>query len=137
MLSEAHDHSEEESHDDEGHVSHVYFDWFVKSPSFVRHQTPHTKFTCSKLCNVYSLDNLSLIFKVFPQIQKKKKFKKMSIKSIDVDTVNRICSGQVVVSIQTAVKELVENALDAGARSIQIKLKDYGAEEEAELRGEM
>jgi DNA mismatch repair protein PMS2 len=53
----------------------------------------------------------------------------MSIKSIDRDTINRICSGQVVVSIQTAVKELVENSLDAGAKSIQIKLKDFGSEE--------
>lgn len=32
--------------------------------------------------------------------------------------VHRITSGQVVLDVQTAVKELVENALDAGATSI-------------------
>uniref|UniRef100_A0A8C3V6C7 PMS1 homolog 2, mismatch repair system component n=1 Tax=Catharus ustulatus TaxID=91951 RepID=A0A8C3V6C7_CATUS len=40
----------------------------------------------------------------------------------------RICSGQVVLNLGTAVKELVENSLDAGATNIDIKLKDYGAE---------
>uniref|UniRef100_A0A669QM98 Mismatch repair endonuclease PMS2 n=1 Tax=Phasianus colchicus TaxID=9054 RepID=A0A669QM98_PHACC len=40
----------------------------------------------------------------------------------------RICSGQVVLSLGTAVKELVENSLDAGATSIDVRLKDHGAE---------
>lgn len=34
--------------------------------------------------------------------------------------VHRITSGQVVLDVQTAVKELVENALDAGATSIGV-----------------
>jgi DNA mismatch repair protein PMS2 len=41
-----------------------------------------------------------------------------SIKAIDASSVHRITSGQVVVDLQTAVKELVENALDAGATNI-------------------
>ena len=40
------------------------------------------------------------------------------IKSIDKSSVNRITSGQVLVDLQTAVKELVENSLDAGATNI-------------------
>lgn len=41
-----------------------------------------------------------------------------SIKAIDGSSVHRITSGQVVIDLQTAVKELVENSLDAGATSI-------------------
>ena len=43
---------------------------------------------------------------------------RMSIKSIDKSSVHRITSGQVLVDLQTAVKELVENSLDAGATNI-------------------
>ncbi|KAK5640051.1 hypothetical protein RI129_010862 [Pyrocoelia pectoralis] len=50
------------------------------------------------------------------------------IKPINRNTVHRICSGQVVLSLAIAVKELVENAIDAGAKSIDIRLKDYGSE---------
>ncbi|KAM8962169.1 mismatch repair endonuclease PMS2 [Pelodytes ibericus] len=51
-----------------------------------------------------------------------------AIKPIDRKSVHQICSGQVVLSLATAVKELVENSIDAGATSIDIKLKEYGAE---------
>jgi DNA mismatch repair protein PMS2 len=44
------------------------------------------------------------------------------IKAIDSSSVHRITSGQVVVDLQTAVKELVENSLDAGATSIGMSL---------------
>jgi DNA mismatch repair protein PMS2 len=40
------------------------------------------------------------------------------IKPIDSNTVHRITSGQVVIDLRGAVKELVENSLDAGATSI-------------------
>jgi hypothetical protein len=43
-----------------------------------------------------------------------------SIRAIDTASVHRITSGQVVVDLQTAIKELVENSLDAGATSIGI-----------------
>lgn len=41
-----------------------------------------------------------------------------AIRAIDSRSVHRICSGQVVLSLGTAVKELVENSLDAGATNI-------------------
>ncbi|XP_068100663.1 mismatch repair endonuclease PMS2 [Hyperolius riggenbachi] len=51
-----------------------------------------------------------------------------AIKPIDRKSVHQICSGQVVLSLATAVKELLENSIDAEATCIDIKLKDYGAE---------
>lgn len=41
-----------------------------------------------------------------------------SIKPIDGRSVHQICSGQVVLSLSSAVKELVENSVDAGATNI-------------------
>jgi DNA mismatch repair protein PMS2 len=41
-----------------------------------------------------------------------------AIKPIDSQSIHRITSGQVVIDLQTAAKELVENALDAGATNI-------------------
>uniref|UniRef100_A0A7N6AUX8 Mismatch repair endonuclease PMS2 n=1 Tax=Anabas testudineus TaxID=64144 RepID=A0A7N6AUX8_ANATE len=52
-----------------------------------------------------------------------------AIKAIDKHSVHQICSGQVVLSLATAVKELVENSIDAGATNIDVKLKECGAEQ--------
>lgn len=41
-----------------------------------------------------------------------------AISAIDEVSVHRICSGQVIVSIAVAVKELLENAVDAGALTV-------------------
>ncbi|EKM52502.1 uncharacterized protein PHACADRAFT_100748 [Phanerochaete carnosa HHB-10118-sp] len=49
-----------------------------------------------------------------------------SIKAMDALSAHRITSGQVVIDLQTAVKELVENSLDAGATSIEVRFKDHG-----------
>ncbi|WWC86301.1 uncharacterized protein L201_001174 [Kwoniella dendrophila CBS 6074] len=49
-----------------------------------------------------------------------------SIKAIDTDSVHRIHSGQVVLDLQGAIKELVENSLDAGATVIDVRIKDNG-----------
>lgn len=51
-----------------------------------------------------------------------------SIKALDKSTVHRICSGQVIVSLSSAVKELIENSLDAGAKNVEIRLKEFGSE---------
>ncbi|KAI6140115.1 DNA mismatch repair protein MutL [Pisolithus tinctorius] len=49
-----------------------------------------------------------------------------SIRAIDTHTVHRITSGQVVIDLQSAVKELVENSLDAGATAIEVRFQNYG-----------
>lgn len=51
-----------------------------------------------------------------------------AIRPIHSTTVHKICSGQVVLSLAIAVKELVENSLDAGATIIEVKLRDQGLE---------
>jgi len=51
-----------------------------------------------------------------------------SIKAIDSGAVHRLCSGQVILSLATAVKELVENAIDAGANKVEVKLTEHGSE---------
>ncbi|KAF8881693.1 histidine kinase-like ATPase [Gymnopilus junonius] len=52
--------------------------------------------------------------------------KSQGIKAIDSISVHRITSGQVVIDLQTAVKELLENSIDAGATSIEVRFKNYG-----------
>ncbi|KAM4525105.1 mismatch repair endonuclease PMS2 isoform 2-T2 [Odontesthes bonariensis] len=52
-----------------------------------------------------------------------------AIKAIDKHSVHQICSGQVVLTLATAVKELVENSIDAGATNIDVKLKECGTEQ--------
>ena len=41
-----------------------------------------------------------------------------SILAIDSNSVHKICSGQVVLTLGDVIKELVENSLDAGASTI-------------------
>eukprot|EP01135_Chromosphaera_perkinsii_P007743 Nk52_evm32s967 gene=Nk52_evmTU32s967 len=50
------------------------------------------------------------------------------IKPINSQDVHRICSGQVIVSLAIAVKELVENSIDAGATRVDVRLCDYGVQ---------
>lgn len=49
-----------------------------------------------------------------------------TIKPIEDRSVHQIQSGQVIIDICSVVKELVENSLDAGAKSIDIRFKNHG-----------
>lgn len=53
---------------------------------------------------------------------------KNSIKQLDFQTAKRISSGQVITSMPVAVKELIENSLDARATCLSIRFVDYGKE---------
>lgn len=46
----------------------------------------------------------------------------MAIRSLDASSIHALTSGQVVTSLASAIKELLENSLDAGATSIDIRL---------------
>uniref|UniRef100_A0A2D4L9Y3 Histidine kinase/HSP90-like ATPase domain-containing protein n=1 Tax=Micrurus spixii TaxID=129469 RepID=A0A2D4L9Y3_9SAUR len=50
------------------------------------------------------------------------------MKQLSAETVRLLSSSQVIVSVVSVVKELVENSLDANSTSIDVKLENYGFE---------
>ncbi|KAK7583946.1 hypothetical protein V9T40_004909 [Parthenolecanium corni] len=51
-----------------------------------------------------------------------------AIMSIGGEAIHKIYSGQVVLSLAVALKDLLENSLDAGASAVDIRLREYGSE---------
>ncbi|SBS81735.1 DNA mismatch repair protein PMS1, putative [Plasmodium malariae] len=50
----------------------------------------------------------------------------MKIHNIGEESIHNICSSQVIFTLSSVVKELVENSIDAGANEIKIKLVENG-----------
>jgi DNA mismatch repair protein MLH1 len=48
------------------------------------------------------------------------------VQALDPNVVNKIAAGEIIVAPVHALKELIENAVDAGATSLDVLAKDGG-----------
>lgn len=48
------------------------------------------------------------------------------IKALAQDVVNKIAAGEIIVAPEHALKELIENAVDAGSTALEVVIKDGG-----------
>ena len=49
-----------------------------------------------------------------------------SITAIDKESIHQICSGQVILDLSSALKELIENSIDANSTKIDVTINNYG-----------
>lgn len=52
--------------------------------------------------------------------------KSRRIKALDPDVINKIAAGEIIVAPVHALKELIENAVDAGSTALEVLAKDGG-----------
>ncbi len=50
----------------------------------------------------------------------------ISVQALDPDVINKIAAGEIIVAPVHALKELIENSVDAGSTSLEVVVKEGG-----------